>query len=254
MATDLRIGPGGDEDDWAQCQRFGSRYIVVSESYDLLAWSEPRLLPVAPPEAGNAWAPEAYFDESTQSYLIYWASVLYQSEQARVAGSGYNRMLAASTVNFRSVHDVRAWVDPGHSVIDATVVEDGGYFYRFIKDERSADSSTPAAKFITLERSRSLSADDYTLVGEGIGSPDSSGGVGVVHGEGPIAVRSLDGSHWYLFIDEFGLRRYLPFESARLDAGSWRLAVDHDLPAGASHGSILELTSEEWISLGALKG
>lgn len=252
LATDLRIGPRGTASDWKQCLRGGSRSIVISESVDLVTWSDPWLLNVAPPEAGNAWAPEACYDESSGSYFLYWASTLYDSDEDRVLGKGYNRMLGATTRDFRRIDPPQVWVDAGRSVIDATVVRDGEYFYRFIKDERTPDSSTPAAKFITLERSTTLKSAEYQLVGEGIGSPENSAGDGLVHGEGPIAIAALDGSTWYLFIDEFGLRRYVPFESTRIDTVEWTRSADYRLPAGASHGSILILNAEEWEAVGAL--
>lgn len=252
LATDLRIGPGGRPRDWKECQRNGSRSIVISESEDLVTWSDPWLLDVAPPEAGNAWAPEACYDELSGNYFVYWASTLYESEEDRAFGEGYSRMLGATTLDFRRIDPPQIWVDQGRSVIDATVVRDGKYFYRFIKDERTRDSSTAAARFITLERSTTLKSADYQLIGEGIGSAEHSGGEGLVHGEGPIAVAALDRSTWYLFIDEFGLRRYVPFESTRIDTVQWTRSTGYSLPAGASHGSILTLSAQEWEAVGAL--
>ena len=65
-------------------------------------------------------------------------------------------MLGATTVDFRVFTPAQTWLDPGRSVIDATVVDHGDDFFRFVKDERTPDSSTPAARYITLERSSEL--------------------------------------------------------------------------------------------------
>jgi hypothetical protein len=238
LASDLCIAERDPSSAWEDSVRNGSRSIVVWESADLVTWSEPRLLAVAPPEAGNAWAPEATFDEATGSYFVYWASSLYANPGDRSTERSYHRMLGANTTDFVEATPARIWVDRGWSVIDATVVTDGGYFYRFSKDERSLDSSTPAAKHITVERSRTLTSDRYELVAEGIG------GNYVRHGEGPIVVPHPSGAGWYLFVDEFGMRRYLALTSDHLDSARWDPA-EAVLPAGASHGSILPLTRDE---------
>ncbi len=236
LATDLRIAGRNSETAWEDCIRHGSRSIVVWSSPDLITWSEPSLLPVAPPSAGNAWAPEATYDTDRDAYFVYWASTMYDDTQPRTHQHGYHRTFAGWTTDFREIADVHPWIDKGWSVIDATVIEHGGEFYRFSKDERSPDSSTSGSKFITVERSHHLDATEYELLAEGIGSGS------VVHGEGPIVVHGPDG--WYLYIDEFGVRGYVGLFSESLESPTWR-PLATTLPPGASHGSILALTPEE---------
>ena len=60
IATDLRTYP---DQDWARAVRNGSRSIVVWESPDLVHWTSERLVEVAPANAGNAWAPKAFWSE-----------------------------------------------------------------------------------------------------------------------------------------------------------------------------------------------
>ena len=246
IATDLRVHGNDTEAFWRDQQRVGSRSIVAWESADLVSWSLPRLIEVAPAEAGNAWAPEAVFDRRTQSYFVFWASTLYRTGSDRHEQE-YNRMMCATTVDFRLFAPTRTWLDPGRSVIDATVVEWGDDYFRFVKDERTPDSSTPAARYITLERSSELRSTSWTPVADGLGGPS------LVHGEGPIAVRSDADDRWYLFIDEFGLRRYVPFESRDIDSATWTMCTDFELPPGASHGSILAITRDEWERVGGMR-
>jgi hypothetical protein len=243
LATDLCIADRDPRTAWEECIRSGSRRIVVSESDDLLSWSAPRLVEVAPPTAGNAWAPEATFDPATGAYFVYWASTLHDVGER--PGDGYHRMLCAHTVDFRTFTPARAWIDRGWSVIDATVVESDGFYYRFSKDELSADSSNPDARHITVERSRTLSGEGYERVATGIG------GNQLERGEGPIVVRALHSDRWFLFIDEYGLRRYTAFTSDSVSASTWT-PVSSNLPPGASHGSILALSHEEWARLESL--
>lgn len=240
LATDLCIAHRDPATAWQDCVRAGSRSIVVWESHDLVSWSAPRLVEVAPPTAGNAWAPEATFDPSTGSYLVYWASTVHDADESPTGS--YHRMLCSRTVDFKTFTPARPWIDRGWSVIDATVVESDGFYYRFSKDELSLDSSHPDAKHITVERSRTLDDDAYELVATGIG------GNHLERGEGPIVVRGPDSARWFLFIDEYGMRRYTAFTSDSLSAATWT-PVRSNLPPGASHGSILALSDEEWAHL-----
>lgn len=244
LATDLRIARRDPKTAWEDSVQAGSRSIVIWESNDLLSWSNPRLVEVAPPTAGNAWAPEATFDPAGGTYLVYWASTL-RSPSTDQAGGSYHRMLCANTTDFKSFSPARVWIDRGWSVIDSTVVEADGVFYRFSKDELSTDSSTPDAKFITVERSDTLDSADYSVIATGIGKNE------LVHGEGPIVVPGSEPESWFLFIDEFGHRRYTAFTSNSLTSDTWT-PVTARMPPGASHGSILALTAEEYAQLGHL--
>lgn len=243
LATDLCIARRDPQTAWEDCIRAGSRSIVIWESQDLVSWSAPRLVDVAPPEAGNAWAPEATFDPATGSYLVYWASTLHGNSPE--TQNAYHRMFCSNTVDFKTFTPARVWIDQGWSVIDSTVVAAAGYFYRFSKDELSADSSSADAKHITVERSTDLDSTQYAPIATGIGRN------AIVHGEGPIVVRGPD--RWFLFIDEFGLRRYTAFTSDSLEARTWS-PVTSNLPSGASHGSILTLSHDEWSRLEGLRG
>ena len=239
LATDLCIARRNPATAWEDCIRAGSRSIVVWESTDLVSWTGPRLVEVAPPDAGNAWAPEAAYDAASGTYLVYWASTLNPGS----GGAGpYHRMLCSNTTDFRSFTPARVWIDRGWSVIDSTVVEADGHFYRFSKDELSADSSSPDAKFITAERSDTLDTPNYSVVATGIGKN------GLKHGEGPIIVRGPGPDSWFLFIDEFGRRRYRAFTSSSLELGTWT-PIPASMPPGASHGSILALTPAEYAQL-----
>ena len=245
LATDLRIHGSGD---WDAAQRTGSRSIVVWETSDLVQWSEPRSVRVAPDAAGDAWAPEAVWDDERGEFFVFWASTLYGTDDPGHQGQTYHRMLCSTTRDFRTFTDPRVWSDPGHAVIDSTVLAHAGWYYRFTKDERSPSASTPSAKLITAERSKDLRSTSYEPVADGIGQGGEHG-PGVEHGEGPVVVRSLRGDRWYLFIDEFGGRGYVPFESVELDADRWTVVDRFRMPRRARHGSVLLLSRAEYDAL-----
>ncbi|MCP2330134.1 family 43 glycosylhydrolase [Actinoalloteichus caeruleus] len=241
IATDLRIHGNGD---WDGAQRHGSRSIMVWDSTDLVSWSEQRSVEVSPPNAGNTWAPKAHWSEELDAYVVFWASKLYAEDDPDHTGTSHNRMMYATTRDFVSFSEAQVWHDPGHSVIDSAVIEHEGVYHRFTKDERDPDSSSPCAKFLVAERSTELTSISWDFVADCVGraSEDSPG---VERGEGPAVFRANSGDRWHLFIDEFGGRGYVPFETTDLDSGRWTMSSDYRLPPGARHGSVIPLTQAE---------
>jgi GH43 family beta-xylosidase len=236
LATDLRIHGNGD---WDRAQRHGSRSIMVWESRDLVNWSPQRSAQVSPPTAGNTWAPEAYWDEGRGVFVVFWASKLYAADDPGHTGSSYNRMMYATTRDFVTFSEAKVWVDPGYSVIDSTVIAHEGTYYRFTKDERDPGSSAPCSKFIVQEKATDLLDPSYDFVSECIGKP------GISRGEGPTVFKSNTEEKWYLFIDEFGGRGYVPFETTDLASGKWTVSSGAQLPSSPRHGTVLPITKAE---------
>ncbi|MER7641288.1 family 43 glycosylhydrolase [Streptomyces sp. NPDC126522] len=242
IATDLRMY-GNASGSWDNVQRHGSRSVMIWESTDLVHWTDQRLVEVAPDNAGNAWAPEAHWDEARGEYVLYWASKLYADDDPDHTASTHNRMMYATTKNFRTFSTPKVWNDPGYSVIDSTVQQHNGTYYRYTKDERDPASDSPGSKFITGEKSTSLTSPSYDPVSECIGSGT------IQHGEGPTVFKSNTEEKWYLFVDEYGLRGYVPFETTDLDSGEWTPSTDHRLPPSPRHGTVLPVTQAEYDRL-----
>jgi hypothetical protein len=163
-------------------------------------------------------------------------------------GTTYNKMMYATTTDFRTFSDARVWLDPGHSVIDSTVLRHGSTYFRFTKDERSNTPSSPCGKFIVQERSTSLLNPAWDLVAECVGQG------AIARGEGPTVFKSNTEEKWYLFIDEFGGRGYVPFETTDLSSGRWTMSADYALPARPRHGTVLPVTRGEYRRLLAAYG
>lgn len=245
IATDLKIHGNGD---WDNAQRHGSRSIVVWESDDLVNWSSPRLEQVSPPEAGNTWAPEAYWDDSRGEFVVFWASKLYDESDPDHTGSSYNRMMYATTSDFQNFSEAQVWIDAGHSVIDATVAKEDGTYYRFTKDERSSSGSAPCGKFIFSDWSTSLTSTSWNAITDCIGS----GELGAA--EGPLIFKSNTEERWYLFLDEFGGQGYVPFTTTSLDSTNWTAMSSYDMPSSPRHGTVVPVTQAEYDALQAAYG
>ena len=236
IATDLSINLNHD---WKRAVTAGSKSIVVWESADLVEWSEPRLVKVAPDDAGCTWAPEAIYDEARQDYLVFWASTTGADRFAR------HRIWAARTKDFTTFSQPFIYIDKPTAVIDTTVVFENGRYYRFTKDEKF--------KAITLETSDKL---------EGPWSDVPNFSLAKMKGfEGPACFRLSDDSvaadtlkpaKWCLLLDNYARGQgYKPFVTDDLTRGQFEPAPDFKFPFKLRHGSVLPLSFDEMARLEA---
>lgn len=165
IATDLQVN--AIEGDFNEATRFGSRSIVVWESSDLVNWSGPTLTdPIVSVQAGNAWAPEAYYDADIGAYLVIFAARFWPVEDTdRQGPQPPNKLMYVTTQDFKTFSEEKEFFYPGYPVIDATLLpapEEGPrVWYRWIKDERDF--------LIYQERSETGILGEYSRVG---GAPD----------------------------------------------------------------------------------
>lgn len=232
LATDLRTWPDGD---WGRATHRGSRSILVWESLDLVTWTESRLLEVAPHNAGNAWAPKAFWSPERVAWVIIFACALYPDAQR--AGFRHQRLMMVTTTDFVTVTRPEVYFDPGHDVIDATFVQDGPTCYRFSANTQGSDDSV--GHHIFMEHGSSMLAGDFEPLAVDVGREHMR------HGEGPAAFASLDTDSWFLLIDDIDGVGYHLFETDDLATARWRPVPDVQFPAGARHGSVLPITAAE---------
>ncbi|KAI0407434.1 putative xylanase 18 [Xylaria palmicola] len=240
LATDLSIGSGTS---WDAAARRGSRYLEIWESADLVTWSAQRHVLVSPATAGNTWAPEAYYDEALGQYVVFWASSLYGDNDTGHAGASYHRMMYATTGDFATFSAARVWQDAGTSRIDSTVLAHNGTYHRFTKDEGRATGCSD----VIQETSASLTAPlaSWRSVATCIGKKAGTGGV-----EGPSVFRAnpgdaRGGGKFYLFLDEYSGRGYVPLETADIASPAWKVSSSFKLPRSPRHGTVVPVTAAE---------
>jgi beta-xylosidase len=244
IATDLSIGSGTS---WGDAVRKGSLYLEIWESDDLKTWSAQRHVKVSPDTAGNTWAPEAYYDPTIEAYVVFWASSLYEETDTNHTGTTYHRMLYATTQDFVTFSEPQIWQDAGISRIDSTVIQDGETFYRFTKDE---GASGTGCSDIIQEHSSSLRAtleswtQDAACIGKNAGTRNV---------EGPTVFKSnpgdVNGEKFYLFVDEYTGRGYIPLETADIAKPNWKVSASYTLPRSPRHGTVIPVTAAELASL-----
>ena len=108
-----------------------------ARSKDLVHWSEQRFIPVMEhePTTVNVWAPELFYDEPNDRFIICWASTI----PGRFPDNGEphdnnQRMYYVTTRDFEEFSPAELFFDPGFSVIDCVIVRDGDRYVLVLKD------------------------------------------------------------------------------------------------------------------------
>jgi hypothetical protein len=186
--------------------------------------------------AQNAWAPEFFLDEAGMAHLL-WSSCV----DRRLDGATHDwendsqdhRIWHCTTEDFLTLSQPTAFFDPGHSVIDATVVRHEGLFHLAYKDERGENESRTPHKRIMLTSATNSTGPFRELVGP----------IGDAAAEGPTLFQVQD--RWVLLYDHFLAGSYGASVSDDWQTWApWEVSV----PAGARHASVMRLeTAPAWI-------
>ncbi|GAB3816876.1 hypothetical protein GCM10028820_16870 [Tessaracoccus terricola] len=266
VGTDLRvwIEPGSDCPagvpegycPWYQYTHH-SRNLVVWESQDLVTWSEPRLIEVAPPTAGRAWAPEATWDEALGAFVLYWSSNIFDEADPEHAGAGSSETLYGTTTDFtQSDWDTRNpdgasqlyVAEPGTDTIDMTVKQfrnTAGELvtYRAFKENGGRGlvfQSTTEPQWWEVANS-----DSWTTHQTQIGQAE----YGQV--EGPLLFQENGEDRWFLYADQYGgsSQGYRPFVTTDIGVTDWTALPQNQLQGmlpETKHGGVLNLTKAEY--------
>ena len=161
----------------------------------------------------------------------------------------YHRMLYATTRDFVTFSSPEIWQDAGMSRIDSTVISANDVYYRFTKDEGAGGTGCTD---IIQESSSSLLATlpSWTMIDSCIGNKAGTNQV-----EGPTAFRSnpgdVNGQKFYLFVDEYSGRGYIPLETTDISKPEWKVSSSFTLPKTPRHGTVVPVTAAELASLKA---
>jgi sucrose-6-phosphate hydrolase SacC (GH32 family) len=230
IATDLRIA---NKKGWAAAQYEGSRNVVVWESTDLVNWTKEKMIEVGIPEAGCVWAPEAIYDSKAGDYLVFWASMVKEEGDSEAK----QRIYCSKTKDFVQFSKPVKYIERDNHVIDTTIIENKGVFYRISKDETT--------KNIKVDKCTELVNGPFTPVV----APVLEGINGV---EGPTAFPFGDGE-WCLMVDQYATNGgYLPLVTKDIASGEFRVLDSSEFDMGKTkkrHGSVLTLSEDEYKAL-----
>lgn len=226
VATDLNTGGGYR---WEDAAHRGSRCLLTWESEDLIHWSDARLIEVGVEGAGCVWAPEAVYSAEQHAWFVFWASMVQEPGDPEPK----HRIYGAFTKDFLYFSPAFKYIEAESHIIDTDIVYDGGWYYRFSKDETT--------KSILLERC----PRPIPHAGEcfrRIPCPLLDGWEGL---EGPAAYYLERERKWCLLVDQYRIRGgYLPLVSDDLASGNWEVLPEDAYDLGRRvkrHGGILPI-------------
>ena len=207
------------------------RIIGYASSRDLIHWSEQKAIPVMmnEPAAHNCWAPELFYDESSQTYYIFWATTIpgrHKEVSTSESEKGLNhRIYYVTTKDFKSFSKTAMFFNPDFSVIDAAIVKDPkrNDLIMVVKNE----NSNPPEKNLRVTRMENIRKGFPTKVSAPI--------TGNYWAEGPAPL--FIGDTLYVYFDKYRDHRYGAVRS--LDHGeTWEDVSDQvSFPKGIRHGT-----------------
>lgn len=240
FATDLSLAygmRGKYEHSWDKICAEGSKFLAHWESDDLIHWTEEELIRLGDERFGCLWAPDVIFDPETEEYVLHWSSTFQGKE---FMGIFYSR-----TKDFKhfTEPELLYYKDDG-TVIDSAMYTENGKYYLFIKGQGNPHRiMLMEGDHVTGPFRRIPKFDEAMLqIEEG-------------KYEAPTAVQ-LDDGRWCLFLDFYGAagagQGYVPFIAPSLKSGDFvRSDREFRFPYGFKHGTILEITEEEYSRMKA---
>ncbi|WP_437919058.1 glycoside hydrolase family 43 protein [Sphingobacterium sp. LRF_L2] len=208
----------------------GDQGIGYAQSRDLIHWENQQILPVMEhePTAVNVWAPELFYDEDNNRFIIIWASTIpHRFAKGVEAEDNNHRMYYTSTTDFKTFSPTKLFSDPGFSIIDAVIVKkDKEDFVLVLKDNtrpnrnlKVAFSDNPLGPFNQISEPFS----DYLT-------------------EGPSVVKI--GNEWLIYFDSYGSKSYEAVSTKdfkHFEKANSRIAV----PEGHKHGTIFKARKKD---------
>ena len=229
----LATGGGGGKER----EKVGPSCLYVT-SKDLVNWQVEGFLPLmkeARNDSGalarNIWAPEWYYDDNTNEYVLFWSSSFED------AGWKKSRLWYSRTRDWKTFSPAKVLFNPPYSVIDGTLLEHKDTYYLFHKEEEFG-ALTGERRAIRLATANSIEGPYRIFEG-----PLNRGQIVPVITEGPTVIKDPVKAGWLLYYDfpmtnDFGAS-YSP------DLKNWTVEQNVKFPADARHGCVLQITPEE---------
>jgi sucrose-6-phosphate hydrolase SacC (GH32 family) len=130
--------------EWKGGNGFG-----YASSKDLIHWTEQQYIPVMKhePTVKNVWAPELFYDDVQQQFIIVWASCIPNRFEKGVEDENNNhRLYYTTTKDFKTFADTKLYLDPKFSAIDAEIIKrDKDDYVLVVKDNTRPERNIKVA-------------------------------------------------------------------------------------------------------------
>lgn len=221
-------GPDGTFHMVWTIQWHGAKGFGYASSRDLKNWSEQRVINVMQCHpTNNVWAPEIFYDDVRDQYLIIWSSEIAPERYTAADSLGTNvsqRLWYCITKDFETFTDASPYYDPGFNSIDGYLLKRTCNDYVLIvKDNRKPGFSNLFCAF---------SESPYGP----FGNPTET--FGRTYSEGPCAIQS--GDEWIIYYDQYRSQEYAAV-STRDFQTFMPIPERISVPANHKHGTIIKV-------------
>ena len=203
--------------------------IGIAHSPDLIHWSKQERIPVMDnePNALQAWAPELFYDDATQQYMIFWSTAIPgrfpasdSVGQKTSRGRASQRLYYVTTKDFKTYSPTTLLYDGGFATIDGTIAKKGDTYYLVMKDE----TFYPPHRYLRVASAKHATGP-YGSASPPFTDKDT---------EGPSILHV--GDWWYVYYDMYTRGRYGAVRTQ--DFVHWETFTDSlRTPRGIRHGS-----------------
>lgn len=212
--------------EWKGGNGFG-----YASSKDLHKWSEQKYIPIMAhePSVVNVWAPELFYDDVEQQFIIIWASTLpFRFEKGIEDEDNNHRMYYTTTRDFENFSPAKLFFDPGFSVIDAVIVKaDTGKYVLVLKDNTRPNRNIKIAF-----------ADRATGPYTNVSAPFTESFT-----EGPTVTKV--NNDWLIYFDIYQSKKYGAVRTKDFKNFE-RIDSLVDVPKGHKHGTIFKIDKKQW--------
>lgn len=240
LTTDLCIVYRMDENhnvDWKKVNSTGSKCLRMWKTDDLVHFGEEKLIYMGRDDFGCLWAPEIFFDEINEEYLIHWGSTLAEDNFTHMS------IFCSTTKDFVSFTEPKLYFTKDNEILDTHITKIGETYHLFYKNSdhppmnMHATSDNLYGPFVHDEKFEQFMHD--------------MGNAGAY--EGPTTYILPDG-RWCLMLDFFGCEKekmgYVPFISDTPGVAEFERRADLvSFPYGFKHGGAIAITDEEYERL-----
>ncbi len=222
--------------DWRGVSKYGSKYLVMWESDDLVHWSEQKMLDLGEESFGCMWSPGVVYDGEQGDHILYWLS---SSERD---GFVNKALYYSRTPDFKEFTYPRLmYRRNGSSLNRAVICEYQKRYYRFLSEENPGGVTLEVADAPTGKYER-IEAFDQLI--SKLDSPDRY--------KDPVVYRLKDGK-WCLLLTFYhhGVAGgYIKLLSEDITAGKFkRLERELRFPYSFKNGSVIPITLKEYERL-----
>ncbi len=213
---------------------WNERGIGYASSKDLIHWSDQMFIPVMEHKklTKNCWAPEIFYDEASEQFMIYWSSTIpgeFPETDSTAEADWNHRIYYTLTKDFQHFSLAKLLLDPGFNVIDATIMKEGDQYVMIVKDE---------TKFPEAQKDLHVLISNSLTQWAGVPISESISDHWV---EGPTITKIDD--QYVVYFDRY--RNHTYGAVASTDLRNWEdISKKISFPDGTRHGTAFKVTKE----------